>query len=105
MLLRDLLKRIKPLEIKGNPDIEIRGVTYDSRKALSGYLFVCIEGFQTDGHKYAQQAVDNGATALIVEKDISIVGDVTFVKVRNSREALAAVSAEWFSNPSGDLIS
>jgi len=103
MLLRDLLKRIKPLEIKGNPDIEIRGVTYDSRKALSGYLFVCIEGFQTDGHKYAQQAVDNGATALIVQKDISIVGDVTFVKVRNSREALAAVSAEWFSNPSGDL--
>ena len=64
---------------------------------------MCIEGFQTDGHKYAQQAVDNGATALIVEKDISVIGDVTFVKVKNAREALAAVSAEWFSNPSRDL--
>ncbi|NMA67756.1 MAG: UDP-N-acetylmuramoyl-L-alanyl-D-glutamate--2,6-diaminopimelate ligase [Clostridiaceae bacterium] len=103
MLLKDLLKRVNPIEVKGNPDIEIRGVTYDSRKALSGYLFVCIDGFQTDGHKYAQQAVDNGATALIVEKDISVIGEVTFIKVNNSREALAAISAEWFSNPSRDL--
>jgi len=103
MLLRDLIKNIEPVDTKGSLDIEIRGVTYDSRKALPKYLFVCIDGFSTDGHLYAQQAVDNGATALIVEKNISVIGEVTLIKVKDSREALAAVSAEWFGNPSKDL--
>lgn len=103
MQLSDLTKKIKALELKGSLDIEIRGVTYDSRKALPKYLFVCIDGFSTDGHQYAQQAIDNGATALIVEKDISLVGDVTILKVENTREALASISAEWFGNPSEAL--
>lgn len=103
MLLKDLIKKIEPVEVKGSLDIDIRGVTYDSRKALPKYLFVCIDGFSTDGHQYAQQAVDNGASALIVQKNISVIGDVTIIRVSDSREALAAVSAEWFGNPSGDL--
>lgn len=103
MLLKDLLSKMTILEAKGNLNIEIRGVAYDSRKALPGYLFICIDGFSTDGHQYAQQAVDNGATALIVEKSVNVVGDVTLVKVGDTREALAAVSAEWFANPSQNL--
>jgi UDP-N-acetylmuramoyl-L-alanyl-D-glutamate--2,6-diaminopimelate ligase len=100
MLLKDLMKRIDALDVRGSLDQEIRGVTYDSRKALPKYLFICIDGFSTDGHQYAQQAVDNGAAALIVEKDISIIGEVTIIKVGNTREALAHISAEWFGNPS-----
>ena len=58
-------------------------------------MFICIDGFSTDGHQYAQQAVDNGATVLVVEKDINVIGDVTIIKVPNTREALAK------SRPSG----
>ena len=100
MLLKDLMIKLEPLAVSGSLDMEIRGVTYDSRKALPKYLFVCIDGFAADGHQYAQQAVDNGATALIVEKDVSVIGQVTIIKVRDTREALASVSAEWFGNPS-----
>lgn len=100
MLLKDLMERIDALEVRGTLEMEIRGVTYDSRKALPKYLFVCIDGFSTDGHQYAQQAVDNGATVLVVEKEISIIGDVTIIKVKNTREALANISAEWFGKPS-----
>ncbi len=103
MLLKDLIRNVEPVEVKGSLDIEIRGVAYDSRKALPGYMFVCIDGFSTDGHKYAQQAVDNGAVVLVVQKDISVIGEVTIIKVRDSREALAAISAEWFGNPSKGL--
>jgi UDP-N-acetylmuramoyl-L-alanyl-D-glutamate--2,6-diaminopimelate ligase len=103
MILKELINKLDPVEIKGNIEIDIRGVTYDSRKALPDYLFVCIDGFSTDGHKYAQQAVDNGAVALVVEKDISVIGEVVFIKVKNSREALAAISAQWFGNPSNSL--
>ncbi len=103
MLLKDLLGNLNIIEAKGNLHIDIRGVTYDSRKALPGYLFVCIDGFATDGHQYAQQAVDNGAAALIVQKDVSLVEDVTVVKVENTREALAVISAQWFGNPSQSM--
>ncbi len=103
MQLYDLLGKLNIIESKGNLNIEVRGVTYDSRKALPGYLFICIDGFATDGHQYAQQAVDNGATALIVEKNVSLVGEVTMVKVENTREALAEISAQWFGHPSKAL--
>lgn len=103
MILKDLIKNIIPLEIRGNAELEIRGVTYDSRKALPKYLFVCIDGFSTDGHQYAQQAVDNGASVLVVEKDISVIGNITVIKVKNTRAALASISAEWFGNPSKGL--
>lgn len=103
MLLRELVSKLHMIDVKGSLDIEIRGVTYDSRKALPKYLFVCIDGFAADGHQYAQPAVDNGATALIVQKNVSVIGDVTIIRVENTREALAAVSAEWFGNPSKAL--
>ncbi|HOK42509.1 MAG TPA: Mur ligase domain-containing protein, partial [Thermoclostridium caenicola] len=96
MKLKDLVESLELVEVRGGLDKEIRGVTYDSRKALPGYLFVCIDGFTTDGHKYAQQAVDNGACTLVVEKDIHVIGeDVTIIRVKNSREALALISANW----------
>ena len=92
------------VEVQGGTDKEIRGVTYDSRKALPGYLFICIDGFTADGHRYAQQAVDNGACALVVEKNISVIGeDITIIRVKDSRKALALVSACWFGNPSRSM--
>lgn len=104
MKLKELMESLEVVEVLGDQDKEIRGVTYDSRKALPGYLFICIDGFATDGHKYAQQAVDNGACALVVEKNISVIGeDVAIVRVKNSREALALISARWFGNPSGSM--
>jgi len=104
MKLKELVGSLETVEVQGGMDKEIRGVTYDSRKALPGYLFVCIDGFTTDGHKYAQQAVDNGACTLVVEKDVNIIGeDITLIKVRNSRKALALISANWFGNPSRSM--
>lgn len=103
MLLSELIKTTEILDAKGNMDLDIRGVTYDSRKALPGYMFICIEGFSTDGHQYAQQAVDNGASVLVVEKDINVIGEATIIMVQNSREALAKISARWFGNPSEDM--
>jgi len=104
MKLKELVESLEVVEIQGELEKEIRGVTYDSRKALPGYLFVCIDGFTTDGHKYAQQAVDNGACALIVQKNVCVIGDdITIVKVRDSRKALALVSACWFGNPSRSM--
>lgn len=103
MLLTELIKTIEITEVKGDLNLNVRGVTYDSRKALPGFMFICISGYSTDGHQYAQQAVDNGATVLVTEKDINVTGQVTTIRVPNTREALAKISAQWFGNPSKDM--
>ena len=100
MLLADLIDGLYPLEIRGDADVDISDIAYDSRKVRNGSLFVCIEGTVADGHDYIPSAVENGAKALIVEKDADIPGGITVVKVKDGRYALAFVSSAFFNHPS-----
>ena len=67
MELKKLLEGISFEALQGNQNIIINKPEYDSRKIVAGDVFVCITGFQADGHKFAKKAVENGAVALICE--------------------------------------
>ena len=99
MKLKDLLDGIQYQLIQGDPELEITSIAYDSRKAAEGSLFVCLKGFETDGHQYIPQAVQAGAAALLVEEVPAELPDVTVVRVEDSRRALALLSAAWFGHP------
>jgi UDP-N-acetylmuramyl-tripeptide synthetase len=103
MKLSDLISDLRDVNVKGNTDIEIMGVSYRSKDVQDGYVFVCIEGFKTDGHLFAGDAIKRGASAVIVQKDIDVPDGVTLVKVKDSREALALISAAYFNYPAGKL--
>ena len=102
MLFSRLLEKI---EYK-NPilDCEIDHITNDSREAREGSIFVCIKGFATDGHIFAKKAYDNGCRAFVCERKIELPTDASVVVVENSRNALAILSSELYSNPSKELI-
>ena len=83
MKLNELLTRVKPIKIIGSPDKEIIAVDIDSRKVGKDHLFVAIKGTQTDGHKFIDKAIENGAVAIVVEnlpKEIHN-DNITFVQV------------------------
>lgn len=103
MKLEKLLSTISYEVIKGSADIEIGDIIYDSRKVVKGTAFVCLKGFNTDGHKYAADAIEKGASALIVSDDIVTDSDVTVIKVANTRAALAIMSTIFFENPAREL--
>ncbi len=84
--------------LEDHEDINITGIAYDSRNVLPGNVFVCVKGFETDGHKFAQQAAKNGA-ALIVAEDMVEV-DVPVWYVQNSRVAIAEIACKYYDNPS-----
>ena len=88
-------------EIKN--DIDIKDIVYDSRKAESGVIFVCLSGLKLDGHKFAQSAYDKGARAFICEKQIDLPDDATVITVKNSRVALGEISAKFFNYPAKEL--
>ncbi len=104
MKLNELLVNIKYELVKGTLEEDITAVVYDSRKVEKGSLFVCLKGFQADGHAYIGKAVEAGAAAIVVEDtDQCDQYDTTFIKVQDSREALAYISAQWFGNPAEQM--
>ncbi len=100
MILRDAVKNLNYKLLYGNPDVEISDVTYDSRKVKPGSLFVCIDGTVNDGHKYIQNAINSGAAAILVQKDVENMQGATFLKTENTRYALASISDIFFKSPS-----
>ena len=100
MKLTEIIKNLNA-EVFGESDIEISGIAYDSRKVKPGYLFLAITGFETDGHKYIDSAIENGAVAVIGENDVEC--GATYVKVADSRKAMALCAAAYYDNPQNKL--
>lgn len=99
MLLSALVKNISH-EMLGE-DVEIRAIEYNSRRIQPGDLFCCIVGTFSDGHNYAQNAVEAGAAALVVERRLPL--DVPQILVENSRIAMAEIAAEYYGHPAEQL--
>lgn len=78
--------------------MKISGIACDSRKVKPGNVFVCITGYETDGHKYAKSAVENGAVAVVAEHDLPTV-DVPCVIVDNTRKAMSEMAATFYDYP------
>lgn len=101
MKLHDLLKGIPVMESRAVPELEITGVSYDSRTTAEGNLFVAVRGFESDGHNYIAQAVKKGAACILCEERPG--EDIPYVITANTRRALAVVSSNWFQNPASEL--
>ena len=107
MLLQYLLEDLDYEEVIGNTNINIGKIEYDSKKVELNDVFVAIKGYKEDGNEYIKEAVQNGACAIIVQKDTVIldtdVSSVTVVKVENSRIALAQISSRYYDYPAKKL--
>jgi UDP-N-acetylmuramoyl-L-alanyl-D-glutamate--2,6-diaminopimelate ligase len=99
--LHDLLNGLEVLETTGDPNVQVTGITHDSRLATPGAVFACIRGETNDGHEYAPAAVDAGAAALLVERLLPLpVPQARFVDVR---AVLGPFAARCFGDPSAAL--
>ena len=72
MKLSQLLEQIEYTCVQGGLDKEIKSVVYDSRKVTPDSLFLCIKGAVSDGHKYAKEVVEKGATVLVVQDEVEV---------------------------------
>ncbi len=105
MELKKVLAGIVNLKAKGNLDIDIKGIESDSRKVESGFMFVAIKGFSSDGHKFIDKAIENGAICVVIEegtdvKSLNVPNDITIIMAPNTRYALAIIACNFYDNPS-----
>ncbi|MCD7708507.1 MAG: UDP-N-acetylmuramoyl-L-alanyl-D-glutamate--2,6-diaminopimelate ligase [Clostridiales bacterium] len=103
MRLADLLDGMEYEVVAGNLEMEIETLVYDSRKAQAGSLFVCIAGTVRDAHDFIPDVVRQGARAIVIEHDVEMLPDVTYIKVIDARLALAELSAAYFGHPAKKL--
>ncbi len=101
MKLKELLQGISILEATVDLELEISHVSYDSRQTRPGDLFVAMSGFAVDGHDFIGKAMGAGAAAVLCEK--APQGEVPYVRVADSRRALAVVGANFYGHPADSM--
>ncbi len=101
MRLKALLSGVALLGGFADEDVEISGISYDTRTIRPGELFVALTGYKTDGHRFLREAVKKGAAAVICHKAPEEPGP--WLIAADTRAALAAVSANWFGRPADEL--
>lgn len=102
MRLESLLKILPVYQsIHLEEDLHINGLKMDHRMIESGDMFICIKGFTVDGHDFAVQAVQNGACAIIAEKDLQL--NVPTIIVPDTTQALALLAAKSHKFPTNKL--
>jgi UDP-N-acetylmuramyl-tripeptide synthetase len=101
MELTKLMEGVEIERITGETRKEIEGIAYHSQQVRRGVLFAAIRGLNIDGHRFIEDALQRGAETVLLEEERKIPG--TTILVRNSRRALARISANFYENPSSKV--
>lgn len=99
MQIKKLLENLEYTLLAGSVETEISTLVYDSRKVEQGSAFVCISGTVRDAHAFIPDVVEQGASVIVVEKEVELLDGITYIKVANSRQALAYLAAAYFDYP------
>ncbi len=108
MMLEEILKGLETTGVRGDTAIDINGISYDSRRVANGYLFIAMKGEKADGHDFIEDAARRGAAAVIFDNPVfgkaaGSFPSVTFIRVKDSRTALAHAADRFFGHPSSAL--
>lgn len=99
MTIEQLVSVLKNVEIKGDVNKNIEFITHDSRRVRANTLFVCISGTRVDGNKFIPQAIENGATAIMTEQDVTVPDGICVIKVSDIREAMSIAVPHFYDYP------
>ncbi len=103
-ILKDILYKVNINAVVGSTNIAINAIDFDSRNIVENDVFVAIKGTLTDGHKYIDVAVKQGAKAIICEAlPTDLIDGITYIEVNNSNKALAIIASNYYDSPSDNL--
>ena len=104
MRLEEILKGINVVETKGDINKDITGIHMDSRKIMSGDLFVAVKGTQVDGHAYIEKASEKGAIAIVCETlPEHLESNITYIQVADTEEYVGKLATTFYGNPTEKL--
>lgn len=100
-ILKDILYGVALEQVIGSTEVEVAMLAFDSRKVTAQTLFIAIKGTLSDGHQFIAKAIQNGAHVIVAEElPEKFEDNITYVKVKNSAQALGIISANFYQHPS-----
>ena len=110
MELTNILSGLEGLKVKGTLEVEVHQIQSSSSEVKKGDMFIAIDGFETDGHKYIKDAIQKGAKVIMVQEDKvtkdmlkELPGDITLVLAPDTRHAISICACNFYKNPSHKL--
>ena len=105
MQLTNIINQVQDiLELCGDQNTEVTGVSYDSRQVQPGHLFIAVRGLITDGHDFIYAAIENGAQVIVYDRsDFVIPENIVSILVQDSRLALPVIASTYFGHPEEGL--
>lgn len=104
MVLSNLLKKFKVEKVVGDIYKDIEYISLNSRQTNSKTAFIAIKGFVTDGHKYIENAIENGSTVIFHESNLEkYMENITYIQLKDTRYSLGELSSILFNEPSKEL--
>lgn len=104
MILQYLLEDMPVVKVVGNTNIKVNKIEYDSKKITVGDIFVAIKGYADDGNNYIQEAITNGAVAIVLENNETVDNtNVALIYVENIRIALSLIASKYYDEPAKKL--
>jgi UDP-N-acetylmuramoyl-L-alanyl-D-glutamate--2,6-diaminopimelate ligase len=104
MKLKELLKNLADKKVYNQQNIEVEGITCDSRKVRNNYLFIALKGYQSDGHSFLQEAVSRGAKVVVVNRKTAVLPqDITEIVVPDTQDAVPALAGGFYRDPSDKI--
>ena len=101
MKFAELIEGVPVQAVKGDADVEIADLAYDSSQVAPDTLFFCVRGMSADGHEFAPDAVDRGAVALVVERELDL--PVPQMVVDDARAAMSPLAVRLWRDPTAEL--
>ena len=104
MKLKNLIKNSEILKIDNyDENLDITGLSYNSKNVQKGNIFICLKGENTDGHEFAKAAYENGASAFLVEDELNFDCNCPKIFVKSTKHSIANIAANFYDNPSEKL--
>ena len=107
MKLSEILKGIEEISVRGDEEIDVTNIAYDSRKVEKDGMFVAIVGFKTDGHNYIETAIQSGAKVIAMQEGAYDAGmipsNITVVFSKDTRKLLPKLACNFYKNPTREL--
>ncbi len=102
--LKDILKGVEVLELKGDDSALINNIQFDSRKVKQNDVFVAVAGTQVDGHVFIDSCIEKGASVIVCQCLPQIINpNTTYIKVKDSAKVLGLMASNIFDKPSSKL--
>ena len=104
ILLKDILYKVAIEAVHGSTEVEVKAIQFDSRKTESNSAFVAIRGAVSNGHDFIEKAIELGASVIVCDiLPTNLMSQVTYIKVKDTNQALALMATNFYDNPSHKL--